>query len=325
MIDVNADFDSENLTPDVAEGTQEEHQLESNDNVSVNIPIILELNKAIDKGKGVPYQSKRQRTDTVEAKNNDETDTYSNPLQGYHLNASFLSRIWQTLHHLHSGLILYKTIFLDAIISKKMYPRISDLDSKCLALLIHSTYDCAQRSSFITVLAQLGFLFPTVESVKKETAFIFELIASVADNEFLSLLQRRVGNTNPDKVDIIRTVFSYVKTIATLRKVTVTSLNNSRFYRVVVASVFYEYLKFAGQRMLSNIIFPPALQNKDDRTNQQTISRLRVAGTKRKRLISDMVRTNQYMTLQSQLCTLIEPEIAPTLVTVQPEVCSFYF
>ena len=61
MIDVNADFDSENLTPDVAVGTQEEHQLESNDNVSVNIPIILELNKAIDKGKHVPYQRKRKR------------------------------------------------------------------------------------------------------------------------------------------------------------------------------------------------------------------------------------------------------------------------
>ena len=93
MIGVNYDFDSENLTPDLAEGTEEEHQLESIDNVSVNIPIILELNKAIVKGKGVACKSKRQRTDTVEAKNNDETNIYSNPLQGYHLNASFLSRI----------------------------------------------------------------------------------------------------------------------------------------------------------------------------------------------------------------------------------------
>jgi len=47
MIDVNADFDFENLTPDVAEETEEEHQLESNNNLSVSIPIILELNKAI--------------------------------------------------------------------------------------------------------------------------------------------------------------------------------------------------------------------------------------------------------------------------------------
>ena len=94
---------------------------------------------------------------------------------------------------------------------------------------------------------------------------------------------------------------------------------------MVAASIFYEYLKFAGQRMLSVIIFPPALQNKDDRTNQQTISVLCVAGIKRKPLISDMVRTNQYMTLQSQLCSPIEPEISPTLVTVQPQVCSFYF
>ena len=71
--------------------------------------------------------------------------------------------------------------------------------------------------------------------------------------------------------------------------------------------------------------FPPAPKKKNDRTNQQTISVLRVAGTKRKRLISDMVRTNQYMTLQSQLCSPIEPDIEPTLVTVQPEVCSFHF
>ena len=94
MIDVNADFDFENLTPDVAEETEEEHQLVFNDNLSVNIPIILEVNKAIDKGKRVACKSKRRRTDTAEAKNNDETNIYSNPLQGYHLNASFLSRIW---------------------------------------------------------------------------------------------------------------------------------------------------------------------------------------------------------------------------------------
>ena len=160
MKDVNADFDSENLTPDHAENTEEEQQLDSNDNVSVNIPTILELKKAIVKGKGVACKSKCQRTDTVEAKNDDETNIYSNPVQGYHLNASFLSRIWQTLYYLHSGLILYKSIFLGAIISKKMYPTITDCDSKCLALLIPSTYDCTQWSSFITVLAQLCFLFP---------------------------------------------------------------------------------------------------------------------------------------------------------------------
>ena len=324
MIDVNDDYDSENLIPDLAEDTEEEHQLESIDNLSVNIPIILELNKAIIKGKGVAGNSKHQRTDTVEAKNNDETNIYSNPLQGYHLNASFLSRIWQIIHHLHSGLILYKTIFGGAIVSKEMYTKIPDCDSKCLAFLIHSTYDCAQRSSFITVLAQLCFLFPTVESVHNETEFISELVDGVADNKFLSRLQQRVGNSNPDKVDIIRNVFSFVKTIATTKKVRVKSRrNNSQFYQVVVASIFYEYLKFAGQRILSAIIFPPATKNKDDRINQQTSSVLRVAGTKRKRLISNMVRTNQYMTLQSQLCSPIEPDIESTLVTVQPEVCSF--
>ena len=102
----------------------------------------------------------------------------------------------------------YKSIFLGAIISKKMYPTINDCDSKCLALLIHSTYDCAQRSSFITILAQLCFLFLTVESIRSETVFISQLIAGVDDNKFLFRLQQRVGNNNPDKVDIIQTIFS---------------------------------------------------------------------------------------------------------------------
>ena len=146
------------------------------------------------------------------------------------------------LHHLHSGLTLYKSNFLRAIISKEMYPTIMDCDSKCLALLIYSTHDCAQRSSFVTVLAQLCSLFPTVQNINKETAFVSKLIAGVDDNKLLSLLQHRVGNNNPDKVDIIQSVFLYAKTIATTRKVKITSRNYSRFYRVVVASIFYEHL-----------------------------------------------------------------------------------
>ena len=101
MIDINKDLDLENLTPDHDEANEEEQLLESNDNISVNIPTILQFNKAIGKGKGVVCNTKRRSTDTVDPKNNDETYIYSNPLQGYHLNASFLSRIWQTLYHLH--------------------------------------------------------------------------------------------------------------------------------------------------------------------------------------------------------------------------------
>ena len=111
--------------------------------------------------------------------------------------------------------------------------------------------------------------FPTVESAQKETALISKLIAGVADNKFVSLLQQHVGNTDPDKVDIIQTLFKYVKTIPTLRQVKVkSSCNNSQLYRVVSASIFYKYLKFAGQKMLSAIIFQPAPQNMDHTTNQ---------------------------------------------------------
>ena len=123
MIDVNAYFNSENLIPDHAEVTEEEQLLESNNNVSINIPTVFQFNKAIDNEKVVVCKNKRQRTDTVDLKNNDATYIYSNPLQGYHLDASFLSRVWQTLHHLHSGLILYKSIFLRALSQKRYLPQ----------------------------------------------------------------------------------------------------------------------------------------------------------------------------------------------------------
>ena len=80
MIDVNADFDSENLIPDHAEATEENQLLESNDNVSINIPTTLQFNKAIGKGKGVVCNNKRQRTNTVDPKNNNETYIYSHLL-----------------------------------------------------------------------------------------------------------------------------------------------------------------------------------------------------------------------------------------------------
>ena len=65
--------------------------------------------------------------------------------------------------------------------------------------------------------------FPTVQSIQKETGFISKLFASVDDNKLLSRLQQRVGNNNPDKVDIIQLVFLHAKTIAPTTKVKITS------------------------------------------------------------------------------------------------------
>ena len=48
------------------------------------------------------------------------------------------------------------------ILNKKMYPTIICFDSKCLALLICSTLDCVHHSAFVSVLAQLYFIVPTV-------------------------------------------------------------------------------------------------------------------------------------------------------------------
>ena len=119
-----------------------------------------------------------------------------------------------------------------------------DCDSKCLALLIHSTYDCAQRSAFISVLAQLCFIFPTIDSIENDADFILELVDGVTSNKFLSVLQTRFGNSNHNRSDIIKTSFYDVERMMTEKERKITKKQGSKFYRVVVASTFYEHLKF---------------------------------------------------------------------------------
>ena len=92
----------------------------------------------------------------------------------------------------------------------------------------------------------VSFFF-TIESIQSETAFISQLIAGVDDNKFLSRLQEHVGNSNPDRSRYHSNSFFVCEDICYHKKVTVTSRhNNSQFYQVVAASIFYEYLKFAG-------------------------------------------------------------------------------
>ena len=136
-----------------------------------------------------------------------------------------------------------------------MYPTIMDCDSKCLALLIHSTYDCAQRSAFISVLAQLCFIFSTIDSIENDTDFITELVDGATSNKFLSVLQTRFGNSNHDRSTIIKSSFYDVKRMSTKRKCKITKKQESKFYRVVVASTFYEHLEFTGQESLVLEVF----------------------------------------------------------------------
>ena len=66
----------------------------------------------------------------------------SKPFQGHHLTASLIQRLWLTIQHLHSCLIIYKCIFAKALFDLKKYIFLSDLDTKCLAYLLHTISDC---------------------------------------------------------------------------------------------------------------------------------------------------------------------------------------
>ena len=156
MIDLNEELDPENLVHQHADANEEERLIDynNNDNVNVNISTILQFNEELAKGKAIVCKSKHQRIQIVDPKNNNQTYIYSHPFQSYHLNALFLSRLWQTLQYLDSDLILYKSIFPRDIVTKKIHPTKMDCDSKCSAFLIHSTYDCVQQS-FVTILAHL--------------------------------------------------------------------------------------------------------------------------------------------------------------------------
>ena len=183
------------------------------------------------------------------------------PLQGYHMTASFTKRLWLTIQHLHSGLIIYKCIFATALFVLKKYTFLADLDTKCLAYLLHTTSDCGQRSAFVYLLAQLCFIFPSYEDIAAGQDIIKKLVLSTTNNESMENLQSHSGQAYAWKKNTILTVFESINKLGTTRAFMV---NKSHFkkgkvsqnqYNVVVGTVFFHHLKFAAQRELCVDVF----------------------------------------------------------------------
>ena len=234
----------------------------------------------------------------------------SKPLQGYHMTASFTKRLWLTVQHLHSGLIIYKCIFATALFALKKYTFLADLDTKCLAYLLHTTSDCGQRSAFVYLLAQLCFIFPTYEDIAAGQDIIKKLVLSTTNNEFMENLQSQSGQAYERKKNTILTVFESINKLGTTRAFMV---NKNHFkkgnvvqnqYNVVVGTVFFHHLKFAAQRELRVDVFKLHRKLIDKAISKKPATSITTitSGTKRKQSCVDAT-TSSYVGLSSQLTT----------------------
>ena len=231
----------------------------------------------------------------------------SKPLQGYHLTASFIQRLWLTIQHLHSGLIIYKCIFAKALFDLKKYTFLQDFDTKCLAYLLHTTSDCGQRSAFVHLLAQLCFIFPTYQHIAAGQDIIKKLVLSETNNDFRENLQSQSGQSYDQKKNTILAVFESINKLGTSKPFMV---NKNHFrekveenqYNVIVATVFYHHLKFAGQRELRFEVLKSHRTHIDKATSKKPTTSIttKMSGTKRKQSCVEDI-TSSYVDLASQL------------------------
>jgi len=232
-----------------------------------------------------------------------------NPLQGYHLTSSFVQRLWLTIQHLHSGLIIYKCIFATALFKHEKYTFLKDVDTKCLAYLLYTTSDCGQRSAFVHLLSQLCFIFPNYERIAAGQDIIQRLVLSETPNAFMENLQSLSGQSHGLKKSTILAVFESMNNLGTQKPFMV---NKNHFrgkvlenqYNVVVATVFHHHLKFAAQRELRVELFNLGHKLKDKSTTKKAPTSIttKTSGTKRKQSCAEEIATS-YVDLSSQLTT----------------------
>ena len=129
------------------------------------------------------------------------------------MTASFIQRLWLTIQHFHSGLMMYKCIFAKALLDHKKYTFLTDLDTKCLAYLLHTTSDCGQRSASVYLLAQLCFTFPNYKHIAVGQDIIKKLVMSKTNNEFMENLQSQSGQSRAWKKSTILAVFESVNNL----------------------------------------------------------------------------------------------------------------
>ena len=104
------------------------------------------------------------------------------------MTASFTQRLWLTIQHLHSGLMMYKCIFAQVLFNNKKHIFLTDLDTKCLAYLLHTTSNCGQRSAFVYLLAQLYLIFSIYGHIAAGKDIIKKLVMSETNNDFMENL-----------------------------------------------------------------------------------------------------------------------------------------
>jgi hypothetical protein len=210
----------------------------------------------------------------------EEEDLFINtcPLQGFHLTNSFLNRVWLIIEHIHAVLIIFKYIFGATLVTQKKFPETLDLDKKCLAFLFQCTAECAQRSAFVQVLAQLAIVFPSKKEVVANKNLVSSLVkGSAGGTDFLSTIQSRSGAQERNKVEVIKDCLYEVNNLSTKA---FKAYNNDpvKQYKMVRYSVFTHFLKFNQQEILSKKV-------------HGNYSKKQITATKRALSLSDSVAT----------------------------------
>ena len=155
------------------------------------------------------------------------------------------------------------------------------------------------------------FHFPTYEDIAVGQDIIKKLVLSTTNNEFRENLQSKSRQTYDWKKNTILAVFESINKFSTSKPFMVTKNHfrkkmQQNQYNVVVGTVFYHRLKFAGQRELRVEVFNLHPKHIDKAISKKPATSIttKTSGTKRKQLCVEDI-TSSYVDLASQLTTCV--------------------
>ena len=118
---------------------------------------------------GENNESKDLSDDTVldETEDNEALQFTSCPQLGYHMPQSFRNRLWTNIRILRLGFELFRFVFGTQIVEQQLYGELGKFtNDKILQFLFLSTCQQNTRLRYMSVLAEIAFLFPELKSVE---------------------------------------------------------------------------------------------------------------------------------------------------------------
>ena len=174
------------------------------------------------------------------------------PLQGFHMPASFKTRLWRSVEHIDLGRVLVRILFGSEILKRKMFPSTLYVEERFLSFLFQMTADCKTREMYVSILAHLCITITDVNDIYGQSTFIGKCVDHPGEVSRLASYQASTGATSVIADQIVKSFNSLADTSPYTSKYS--RWNDEKKYQCIRNVVFKRYLWFKKQEELNLLV-----------------------------------------------------------------------